>query len=191
MAAGDLTTIDRVRDELGIEATVVAADTMLAGLVSAASAWVVTRLGWKPLSAAYTDTISGTGSDTVSLRHAVIPRGAAPPPVEVASVTVDGVALSASAYEVDLWQVRRTDGEAFPTGRRNVVITYSVGWTLETLPEDLRRAATVRAALDYADRGRLGVGSQSGGGETVTYSQAGALAYINGIVEAYTPLVVG
>lgn len=218
MAAGDLTTIEKVREYLGQGD--LSGDTVLAGLISSSSAWARSQLGYNPLVTTYTDSldVTGYGGDRygafgyagyggygyggygtyvtgresyVILVSAITPRAAPKPPVTITSVTVDGVLLDPSAYTlVDGRRVRRVEG-VFPRGRGNVVVVYASGWTLETLPADLAQAVTEHVALRYRDRGRLGLASQNGGGESATYSNAGTLAYIEGALDAFRPLVVG
>jgi hypothetical protein len=114
------------------------------------------------------------------------------PVTAVTSVTVDGVAIPArtviggtgwvfSAGGVDLV------GYSFTAGIQNVVFVYTAG---ETVPADLEQAVIEHAALRYRDRDRVGLASQCGGVESVSYSNAGTLAYIEGVIDAYRVLVV-
>lgn len=218
MAAGDLTTTQAVKDYLGLKD--LESDAILGSLVTSSSAWARSQLGYNPLVTTYTDAldVTGYGGDRfgafgyagyggygyggygtyvtgresyVTLVNAVTTKSAPQPPVTVTSVTVDGVALAPTDYTlIDGRRVRRVEG-VFPRGRGNIVIVYTCGWALAALPTDLAQAVTEHVALRFRDRGRLGLASENSGGESASYSNAGTLAYIEGVLDSFRPLVVG
>lgn len=195
MAAGDLTTIDKVRDQLGKDTT--ASDPVLERLITASSKWILTRLGRPILSASYTETKDGNGGTRVRLDQC--PPTPDSPPIAVTSVTVDGAAIpqrpavSASNTNPEGWILREYGidlvGYAFTRGSRNVVIVYTVGYA--EVPEDIAQATTEHVALKYRRRGTMGVAMEAGGGEAMTYSDTSVIAGINDLLDGYRALGVG
>ena len=114
----------------------------------------------------------GTGRDRLMLRGRPI--------VSVASVEVDGVALTEGIeYEVHEGPgiLERIDGTSWRRGRRNVVVSYSHGYTtppgaIVSIVEDL-----VVGALTHAARNRAvkGASSMSMDGYSVAYSELSRL----------------
>lgn len=98
-----------------------------------------------------TETLDGTGTDTILL--------GAPYVLTVDSVTVDGVAYDADELAALSFKkggiLRQPVGGAWPSGRANVEITYTAGYS-STCPDDLKVAAM------YATRFRV-LGSSATG----------------------------
>lgn len=123
MATGDLTTLRRVRDYLGLATH--DADNKLAALITASSAWVLTQLGRPVLSATYTETRDGDGGSSLILRRW--------PVTSVTSVTVDGIAIAARTTVTGDGYVLRDNtlelvGYVFTAGVQNVVVVYRAGF---------------------------------------------------------------
>lgn len=194
MAAGDLTTVQKVKDYLGSDS--VDSDGILAQFVTSSSMWVVSQLGGAIASASYTEVRDGDGSDRLLLNHYPPPPDARP--VTITSVTVDGSAIAArasvSSSNLDPTGYVLIDGGitlrgyAFNVGVQNVTVVYTVGYSAGAIPADLEQAVIEHVALRYRDRKRIGLASSSIPGETVSYSEAAALAYINGVLDTYRPL---
>ena len=114
----------------------------------------------------------GTGRDRLMLRGRPI--------VSVASVEVDGVALTDGIeYEVHEGPgiLERIDGTPWRRGRRNVVVTYSHGYTsppgaIVGVVEDLVAGALTHAARNHATKG---ASSMSMDGYSVAYSELSRL----------------
>lgn len=98
---------------------------------------------------------NGRGTDTVFLPAI---------PVTVHSVTVDGVLLDETAYQVDEDSgiIRRVDGYIFQFGLGNVAVNYDHGWAPENIPGDIQDAVlehAVTLALVYAHLQQNSAGS--------------------------------
>ena len=185
MAAGDLTTADKVRDYLGLGT--VEADAKLAALVTSSSAWVCQQLGGVPvLSATHTaELYDGDGTQALALRYG--------PVISVSSLLVNGEAVPARAtvdgtgYTIDRGTLRLW-GYWLTRGTQNVSVTYVAGYA--TVPADLEQAVIEHVALRYRDADRQGLTSASGGGDAVAFNPSAALAYINGVLDTYRTLVI-
>jgi len=114
----------------------------------------------------------GTGRDRLMLRGRPI--------VSVASVEVDGVALT-EGIEYEVLEgpgiLERIDGTPWRRGRRNVVVTYSHGYTsppgaIVSIVEDLVVGALTHAARNRATKG---ASSMSMDGYSVAYSELSRL----------------
>ena len=82
--------------------------------------------------AARTITLDGNGSDTLILPHW--------PVASVASLTVDD--LEVTVYDLDeaRGMLYLDNGDVFASGRRNVEIAYTAGWSDTTIPADVKLA---------------------------------------------------
>jgi hypothetical protein len=138
MAAGDLTTLDRLKMHLGIEDS--SADPILLGLVSAASSDFEGRTDRRIYARSYTETCTGDGRDRLQLLNYPI--------VSVSSVTVDGetiperTTVSGSGWTIDGTELV-LDGYTFTEGNRNVAISYVAGYA------EIDEAATVPSVSPY------------------------------------------
>ncbi len=114
----------------------------------------------------------GTGRDRLMLRGRPI--------VSVASVEVDGVTLADGDEYVVLEGpgiLERVDGTPWRRGRRNVVVSYSHGYTtppaaIAGIVEDLVAGALTHAARNHATKG---ASSMSMDGYSVAYSELSRL----------------
>lgn len=181
MAAGDLTTVAKVREYLKLEDSL--EDAYLATLVSAASAWMKSETGRDLLAANYVETFDGEGSSGLTLSNG--------PVASVTSVTVDGDPVPVRATPSDAGWVLRGDrlelvGYRFSRGVGNVTVSYRAGY--EVIPEDLAQAVVMRAGLSYRDRDWAGMSSRIVAGESLDRRgtvDGGTWAYINGAVQKY------
>lgn len=134
MPAGDLTTVERVRNHLGH--TSQDADERLAELVTSSSEWVRSQLGRIISSTLVTEIRSGNGGARMLLDEASATPDS--PPCSVTSVTVDGVtipvrpAVSSSDTNPSGWALREYGvdlvGYTFGKGLKNVTLVYRIGY---------------------------------------------------------------
>lgn len=124
-------------------------------IVNAASAVVTDYLGYDPISASRVFRTVGTGLDEILLP---VPSVSA-----VASITEDGVTLSATKYSLvasgQKYKIERSDGLAFDRGVK-IVVTYTAGYT--TAPDQMKLACLRIGALMLSEKdGNIGVTSKS------------------------------
>jgi len=120
-------------------------------IVNAASAVVTDYLGYDPISASRTFRTVGTGMDEILLP---VPSVSA-----VATVTEDGVTLSATNYSLVAsgakYKIERSDGLAFARGVK-IVVTYTAGYV--AAPSNMKLAALRIGALMLSEtQGNIGV----------------------------------
>lgn len=147
-ASNDLTTIAKVKTELGITGT--AEDARLTALVVEASAVIA---AWCGRTGFGRETLRQTERLTGACEAIRLDRDLAP---AVTSVTVDGEALLAAEYELDgslLYRLSDTYRIAWVYGV--VVVDYQAGWTLPSgAPADIDRAAQDMVVGLYRAAGR-------------------------------------
>lgn len=104
------------------------------------------------------ETMDGNGKTGAILRNA--------PVISVASITIGGVLQGASTYYVDLalGVITLLNYQLFPSGQKNVVITYDAGYDIQdgqSLPRDVYRAGLdlTKAIYDELARGAIAVSS--------------------------------
>jgi hypothetical protein len=195
LAAGDLTTVERVRSYLKLGD--LDDDDFIALQVSISSAWMKSECARDFLAADYTHTFDADGSYGIRLRQF--------PVVSVTSVKLNGEVIPERATETDAGWVLNGDRVELVGGFRfspynyswgygfrnygpgfqsqNVEIVYRAGY--ETLPADLEQAVILHASLSYYDRDRFGKQSVNLNGETVSFNGGIIWSVINGIVDKY------
>ena len=98
---------------------------------------------------------------------------AATKPVNGATVTVGDVTAPtyppATVVITGGNALRYTDGNVFPLGSANVIVTYDAGF--EIPPPDLVQAGVSWIALLFKDRDRAGLGSEGGGGQSTAFTR--------------------
>lgn len=178
----DLTTLAVVKDYLpGLDPVDTTYDVLLARLLSAVSDQFTGEVGRDLASSAGTEVYSGHGG--TRLTPARFPITA------VAALSVDGTAIPAratltdSGYVIDNGTSIVLDGYRFTTGINNVSITYTAGYV--TMPADVVQAVVKMVSLQFRDKDRIGQGSRSMQGESVSYADAPVLAYWRSVVDAY------
>lgn len=160
----DLTTLVSLKEWLQIPTATTTDDALLSRLITSASAFMGAWLNRILTSASYTEQYDGNGGSVIQVANF--------PVTAVASVSVDGVSISASpdsgivqsGFAFDdrsIWLV----GYSFNRGHRNVKITYTAGFS--AIPKDLEQACIDLVSLKYKGRDRIGQTSKSLGGETV------------------------
>lgn len=180
MAAGDLTTVLKVKSFLGIENTT--DDAKLADLVTRCSAAIATFLSRAIATTTFTEKYDGNGSDVLMLRNY--------PLASVSSLTVDGAAVTASADGLTNYGFGLGDtyiffvGGVFPRGRRNVAITYSAGFS--SVPTDIEQACIEMVADRYKLPSRIGEKSKAlPQGGSVSYDTEHMSAKVRGLLNPY------
>ncbi|MGH7039896.1 MAG: hypothetical protein ACREE4_13735 [Stellaceae bacterium] len=188
MAFGDLTTLVDVKAWLQTAPGLFPSsdDTLLARLITAASQFIIERLGRPILSADYIEVRDGTtgfwGQSDARFPFAVTPCTA------VLSVVVDNIAVPpvpaltpGAAGIVQSLPVGFQAGYLFsptqivirgyfvPRRAQCVTIQYTSGHP--SVPADLQQACIELVCLRYRERQRIGEVSKHLGGEVVTYLQ--------------------
>ncbi len=161
MAAGDLTTIEAVRAYLRGTVPVPEADeSLLEGLITAASQLFASESGTGVLTAAVEETRNGDGGAKLFLERY--------PVVSVESVEVDGEAISeraaigGSGWVLTSRETGRLDlvGYTFSEGLANVVVNYTAGYG-DDAPADVGQAVVDQVAYLYRQKDRIGVANES------------------------------
>ncbi|TXH41835.1 MAG: hypothetical protein E6Q97_36730 [Desulfurellales bacterium] len=182
MAAGDLTTVPKVRQFFGIQNN--DDDARIGSLITACSKAITQYLSRNLLAQEYTaERYDGNDSDILMLK--------AFPVVSVSLVTINGVTQSASSdgllqagyYPADTY-IFLVGGARFPRGRNNVIVTYTAGYS--TVPEDVVEACIEMVGDRYKLPSRLGERSkalQQGG--SVSYDMENMSARVKGLLSPY------
>ena len=106
----------------------------------------------------------------------------------VAGTTLTEVAASPSAGQY----AAAASSAGFATYTFNAAQqALAVSITYATIPQDIEQAVIEHVALRYRDADRQGITNVSGDGSSATFSPAGPLAYIQGVIDLYRDLVVG
>ena len=171
-----LITLAEAKIHLNIPAATLTHDAELTGLLATASALVEGYADRTWTATTVTETSNGGGSK-ILLRQS--------PVASVTSVSVAGVALAATAYEVDLAAgiiALRTPSAA---GQANVTVVYAVGGTVP----DLAKQATKEAVrhLWQTQRGSMGGRNPLGGDD---YSGGMAFSLPRRVQELLDPIRV-
>ena len=117
-------------------------------------------LGYDPVEADYTQTIEGTGTDTLPLR--------AKPVTVLTSVTIDGESRDVADFTIDDNDIIDTTGNVFAE-YSEIEIEYTAGWT--TVPGIIQLTVMRIASLLSQEAGEnIGVTSTSfDGGNSRTF----------------------
>jgi hypothetical protein len=190
MATGDLTDLPTVKAWLGIPGTSTEDDTLLTGLVTAASQFIQTWLNRQLLQATYTEVRDGTGGQRLVFMNYPVTSVAS---LTVGRLTVNPVSNPASGtypnagYLFTPTEIRLND-LYFERGFGNVQVTYTAGYA--TVPPDVQQAATELVALRYRERDRIGHQSKAVGGETVSFTILDMSPDIKTLLSAYRRVVM-
>ena len=163
----DLTSLANVKAWLGLPSDPGPSDGLLAQLITAVSAFVVSFIGRSILSASYTEVYDGTGAGWMLLRQAPI--------TAVRSISFSGRTLTTLADPVAgipgfLFDGARLSllGEHFPH-RALVVVNYTAGYDIS--PPAVEQAVSELTGEAFRRRDRIGQMSKTlGGQETVAFS---------------------
>jgi hypothetical protein len=169
MAAGDLTTVDAVRDFLKAQVPVPTTDeTLVQGLVSAVSKAFAEESGCPVLTTEYVETRDGNDGTKLFLQNY--------PVVAITSVKVGGETIPSRASVTESgWVVSNATGllaligYEFERGTANVEVTYSAGYG-DAAPADVAQAVVDQVAYLYRAKDRIGVTNEAtSSGGSVTY----------------------
>jgi hypothetical protein len=164
MAAGDLTTLDAVKLYLDLTDED-EDDGLLSTLITSASGLFATVCGRQFTTQSYTEVRDGTGGARIMLMQT--------PVTAVASLTIDGRAVAASAgapapgFLFSPTGMLTLIGHRFARGLSNIVIGYTAGFA--TIPADLAQAVIEMVALRYKEIDELDVSSRALGTETTSF----------------------
>lgn len=173
MATGDLTTSAAVRAYLKGQVPVPVDDeSLIEGLITAASQLFASETGTGVLTAVVEETRNGDGGTKLFLEQY--------PVVSVESVSVDGeeiperTAFGESGWVLTSGETGRLElvGYTFTEGLANVVVNYTAGYGAEA-PADVAQAVVDQAAYWYRMKDRVGISNESTqAGGSVTYMGA-------------------
>jgi hypothetical protein len=160
---------------------------MLQSLVSAASVFAVTSIDKPILSASYSAVINGRGNAQINLPNSPI--------TAIASLKIDGVAVSASSAPGnagyvfdDDWVYLRGDYQVFTRGVQNVEVSYTAGYT--KVPLDLAQAVVDMVASKYKRRLDLHVTGRTLDGQTISYTMADLPKQTEAVFDKYRGVVL-
>lgn len=163
-------------------------DTLLAALITNASA-IIESFCCRVFGVnAYTETYNGNGQRKLYLANAPIQT--------VTSLTVDGLAVAAAADAISAGFVFDSDiiylrpgtvsgyGTAFNRGVQNVSVAYTAGFP--AVPSDVAQACIELVASKYKASDRVDVKSQGlGPNQSTTYSIADMPASVKSAIRRY------
>lgn len=156
-----ITTTARVKSLLQLAAGVTFYDTAVGAAVDGANAWVLGRLGQRSLAVTTTSEypdIYGEGQDSVVLRHS--------PVVSLGALTNNSSALSVDevVLDADVGRLTLRGAAYWSVERHSACVQYGWGYTSETLPAEITRAAELIAVASYNRAPHGGVVSRSSTG---------------------------
>ena len=175
----DLATVAGAQLYLGITNAGQDAD-LLQTLITAASTFIQSILGYNVAANTYTETRSGHGRPTLALRYRPI--------ISIESLTIGNAVQNPSSgfgqtgYSFDdsrLFLANCT----FDYGYRNIAVTYTAGYA--QTPPDLAQACIELVALKYALRQKAGLVSEAGLQQTTSYSQRDMPASVASAIQPY------
>ncbi len=168
-----LTTLETLKDYLGIPLSDTSNDRVLVLLINGASEWVETYSKRRFKKGTYTETYNGPSSDRLYLKGSPI--------VSISSINTGSV-LSPSGYTL-------YDGEGgyilynngyWPIGNKNVSVEYVGGYVLpqddttatpRTLPYKVELATCMLAGGAFNKKDNNGTTSSSSGGMSVSFDK--------------------
>lgn len=171
MAFGDLTTLAAVKAWLqtGQNAFPDTDDTLLSGLITAASQFIQSWLQRQIASADWQEIRDGTGGNSLVFANY--------PVTAMLSLTIDGLTIPPAptgggfgAGYVFTPTMLGLRGYAFTRSIQNVIMTYTAGHAV--IPPEIAQACVELVCQRYRERTRIGEVSKAlAAGETITYSQ--------------------
>lgn len=184
MAAGDLTTLDKVKRDLGIHQS--QDDVLLAEWITGASRWIVAYCNQPILAAEHALVLDGRGGSSVFLPYS--------PVTDVTLVKVGGHSYlpgtpggSDTGYFFDRRGLLRLRGATFARGTGNVQVTFTAGYL--TTPPEMERACTRLVGWRYKEKDRLAHQSKSVGGEVISYQTAAAEEHVIALLDDFKRVV--
>jgi hypothetical protein len=163
MAAADLTTLQTVKEWLGLDPSNTSDDDLLSRLITAASGFMTRYCNRPFVSQACTEARDGTGS--ARMLFANYPVSA------VASVTVNGQSIppgssvAAGFYFTDTVLV--LNGYRFRRGYANVQVSYTAGF--DPIPDEIEQACIELITFRYREKDRTGKASEGMAQQTTAF----------------------
>jgi Phage gp6-like head-tail connector protein len=171
MAFGDLTTLADVKAWLqtGQNPFPATDDTLLSGLVTAASQFIQSWLNRQIAAADWREIRDGTGGQCLAFANF--------PVTAVLSLTIDGLTIPPAPADGGFgagYTFSPTElalrGYVFTRRPQNVIVTYAAGYAVT--PPEIAQACIELVCQRYRERSRIGeVAKALGGGETARFSQ--------------------
>ena len=180
MAAGDLTTLDNVKNWLSPPLTTSGDDALLTRLITAASQFIETWLNRAIASQAYVETRDGNGGNRLVTAHSPI--------TGVTSLTIDGEAIPIAPTPLAAGYIFSPtaiylQGRRFTPGFQNVVLSYTAGYA--STPPEIEQACIELVVLRYKERDRIGQVSKNLAGEVVAFTQKDMPADVQTLIDQY------
>lgn len=151
-----LTTLEKVKQWLKLAVAV--DDELLQRLIDSASAFVENWLGFPVLRHEVVRWVDGNGKDELVLTDPHI--------LNIKSINIDERIIPPEQYRhADWWLI--LDSAYFSRGRRNICITYDMGF--DGVPADIENAVIDLVGLAYKEKDRIGIQSKTLASETISY----------------------
>jgi hypothetical protein len=178
----DLTTIDRVKRLLSVEAGDTDGARLLADFVTQESARFVGWVARPIIQASYTDTADGDNSTKLTLKNY--------PVTAIASVTINDVAVPVRPTKLADGWVQSGDavklvGFRFDKGTENVEVQYTAGYASNAIPDDIQAAVAEMVAWRYREKDRFGQSSVNQAGAVTSFKLDDAPASVKSTVANY------
>lgn len=177
-----LTTLENVKAYGGIQDS--ANDESLDRLIDVASEYVATWCSREFSAITHSEVYDGTGNAKLVLRYY--------PVLSVQSLRIDGQtipprpAFNSNGYVVDDLKISLV-GYRFTSGAQNIEVEYTAGFA--TVPPDLEQAAIELVLQRYRDANRVGLNSQSLGGENATFDVNSLSKFARSVLQQYKRVI--
>ena len=164
MTAGDLTSLENVKEWLGLDPANTSDDDLLTRLITAASGFMQRYCNRQFASQAWTEIRDGVGNVRMAFANY--------PVTAVASVTVSGETIPASSG-AGTFGYLFTDtmlilqGRRFRRGFANVELSYTAGF--DPIPEEIEQACIELIAFRYREKDRTGKSSEGMAQQTTSF----------------------
>lgn len=181
-----LATLDEVKSFIGGMETVDKHDALLNNLIGYVSRRFEKECDREfEYSASITETLDGDGwKDTIFVRR--------PPITSVATIHDDtersfgsDTLIASTDYIVKTNFIQLDSGQRFGNGVGNIQVVYAGGYTIKTLPDDLKFACVMQTVFLYKRKETMGVLSISGAGGSI--SQNAPMKLLPEVEEAIQP----
>jgi hypothetical protein len=158
------------------------ADALLDTLASAASAFVVGKLGWNPEKSVTNDVLDGMGGSAIVLTRPIV--------TDFTDLTINGNVIPVAPDTVSNgYVVNREVGIVYLRGycawkgMQNIAATYEAGY--DPIPGDLAMAATELASLRWKVRSNIGIQSRTLANETITFTDKDMTGFTKSVIALY------
>lgn len=159
-----LTTLEKVKEFIGLKQPQTEADALLTRMIDAASAFIENWLERKVLRHSVVEYRDGNGKSELVLKEPDIRL--------ISKVLVNGRAIPESSdfhgygYRwADWWLILQ--GDCFTHGRKNIQIEYEAGF--DVVPSDIEQAVIDLVTLRFKEKDRIGIQSKTLANETISF----------------------